>query len=107
MPQSLACDFDRCPFDSYIFGFAFRCLDCTEELKGQDTVDFCEAHLEQVCTQHDSTHRFVRLPPRQGVAGQADGLVRETRLLHLPNLLQERKRHELVVLSLAVALLDP
>ena len=106
MAQNYACDVQQCPFRNTVHGFVFRCLTCTEELKGRDTVDFCESHLAEVCRGHDPTHRFARLPPRTGGPGQMDDNLRESALLRLPDLLLDRQRHEMIVSSLAIALLD-
>ncbi|KDN37921.1 hypothetical protein K437DRAFT_276429 [Tilletiaria anomala UBC 951] len=109
MPQDLACDVDGCPFISSSFGFVFRCQTCTA-IRYDDTVDYCEAHLGEVSRVHQATHSFVRILPRIGTGDKGESMidddVRETKLLRMDDLMLERKKHELIIVSLAVALMD-
>ena len=80
--------------------FALLHPQCTEQ--GDDSFDICEAHLFTECRDHDQSHHFIRQPRP---FADFDDYVQETPLLKAEDLKQERKQHELVVMTLACILL--
>lgn len=78
-----------------------RLRQCSDH--GEDSFDICEPHLAEECRKHNQSHHFIRQPRP---FAEFDDAVQETPLLDAKGMQEERRTHELIVMTLACVLLD-
>jgi hypothetical protein len=73
---------------------------CTEA--GEESFDICEPHLAAACSSHERSHHFVR---QTRPFAEFDDDVRETPLMVINEMEEERRAHELIIMSVCCVLL--